>query len=269
MADTVIEPTVAPADTAAPTVTPEPQAPVTTAEPKPALAPEPQPQTVPLSRLNQEVAKRRNLEREIEYLQRASQPAAPQAPPQEPSEPKMKDFGDETDPVAVKRFNEAWVDHRAERKLQEFKQRTAQEQVEQSERAAEMEAGRKLKEKLLEASTSNPGIHDAVEMFDSYRFHKYINLAVANSDKNVALIDFMANNPGEAFRLRNMPVPNALTELGRIESRLQSGSGKPEPKITRAPAPPEPVSTEHQTLDIARMSQKEYDKYMNKKTQGY
>jgi len=223
-----------------------------------------EPQTVPLSRLNQEVAKRRNLEREIEHLQRVSQPPAAPKPSPEPSEPKMQDFGDETDPTAVKRFNEAWVDHRAELKLKQYKQEQQRDLQTQAAETRRAEAARNLQNNILKAASTNPEIYDLVSTFDSYNFHNEFATVVAESEKSAELIGFMAENPAEALRLRNMPLSRSLHELGRIESKL-SGNGKPEPKVTKTTAPPTPVDVEHQTIDIGRMSQKEYNAYMNKR----
>jgi len=259
MADAIVE---TPAPVATPAIEVTPVAPVVALEKTPVV---PEPITVPLSRLNQEVAKRRNLERELEFERsRAVQPAQAVPTPSEPSEPKMKDFGDESDHVAVKRFNEAWVDHRAELKLENFKREQARERQTQTDDQRRREAGANLQSKLAEAATKTPDIYDSVEVFDSYRFHNEFSTVVAESEKSTALIDFMAKNPSEALRLRNLPLGRSLHELGRIEASLTTGTSRPV-STTKTPPPPTPVGTEHQTTNIANMSQREYNLYMNEK----
>lgn len=250
---------IAPVVETTPTTTETPAVPVAV-ETKPALE-QPEQKTVPIHRFNEVYRQRKELERENEALRRAQAPAVPETPPTI-SEPKMKDFGDENDPAAVKRFNEAWVDHRAELKLVQYKQEQERDRLNQTAEQRRREAGANLQQKLLEASTKNPDIYDAVSTFDRYGFHNEFSTVVAESAKSTELIAYLAENTGEALRLRNMPLSRSLHELGRIEGNLQTGKGSPV-KPTQAAPPPVPVGVEHQTTDISRMSQKEYNKYMN------
>jgi hypothetical protein len=141
----------------------------------------------------------------------------------------------------------AVIDYRAElkaKKLIEAANNQAVERNQEAERLNEKrDAAAKMQRNISQARAKHQDIDSVIQgMSDAgINFADPVAIAIANSDHVADLImHFGKTNPGDAFRISEMPLHAALVELGRIESTLSKGNGSPV-KPTNAPAPGTPV----------------------------
>ena len=81
----------------------------------------------------------------------------------------------------------------------------------------------------------------APEMVELYRHPQMTPIvdALHESEVGPQLAYYFGKNPGEAYRLANLPWPSALRELGRLEARIVTETGVR--KVSQAPEPINPV----------------------------
>lgn len=258
MADEIVQPVL---DTAQPVTEPV-KAPETVTEPTPKAEPAGKPEidSIPRHRFNEVYRQKKELERQ---LAEATKPK--ETPIQAPSPPKLEDYGDD-----VAAFNRAFVQHEAQgiakREIDNYKKAQDTERQTASLNQRRDAAAANWAVKSLDASTRNPDFHQALELAEmsGIAFPPQISLLIAESEKAGDLAYYLAKNHEVSNRLLSLPYDKAILELGRIDSTLSPGNGKPAPKITKAPAPPEPVSGEGNSQnDLASLSQVEYNKRRN------
>ena len=266
MADEVVTP-VAPGDTPAiETPAAAPVAPVAPEKPDGEPARQDSPK-VPLSRLQEETRKRRDAERELEWMKR-QQPQPTPSQPQDPSPPKWEDY--ERQGKSAEQFNMDVVSHIAEHKARQlFDDERKRVQDSQNHNAFEDRkrgAASNFEQKSLEARSRFTDFDSSIQAMDDagIRFPDTVALLIAESDQAADLAYHLAKNPEEAFKLSSMPVEKAIFQLGRIESTLSKGNGSPV-KTTNTPAPVIPVASDSPSkkLDWATMPQEEYNRRKN------
>ena len=188
------------------------------AEPKPA-------RTFTQEELDLEIGKRlarerRKFERDQQRaVQEAVARATPQAQPTTPAEPGPDDF------PSV----EAYVDWKAEKKIQEREQRRFQEETVIAYREREEEARDKYED--FEQVAYNPNLRITDVMAQS----------IQTSDIGPDVAYFLGTNPKEADRISKLSPFMQAREIGRLEAKLATAP-VPVKKTSNAPPPITPVT---------------------------
>lgn len=190
--------------------------------------------TVPIHRFNEVYRKTKDLEREIQDLK--TRQAEPVAQPVKPL--SAEDFD------SVEDFNRAWVRQEADAR---YNERARQDQQAQHDRELDNrinEAGKNARKNGQEAATKYPDYYDALDRSrdSGIQFSQDVSLAIAESKASGDLMYYLATHTEDAEHLMRLSPDKALTEVGRLESKIKSGVvSKPVQKTTSAPAPVDTV----------------------------
>lgn len=195
--------------------------------------------------------------RQAEPAKPASQPAADELP-----EPKLADF--EADPVKYPDPYAAYVEARAEWKVEQrlrAREAEAHQRAEREQHAAEVETrSRAFDTRWKEVVTKDPSVAtkvnrelvkdlrpvDVLAADEPRRRRNLIGQQVYESEHAVDLLLHLSDHPEDVERLENLPNPGAMAyELGRIVGQRQADAARrPHAKtVTDAPPPPPTVST--------------------------
>lgn len=187
---------------------------------------------------------------EIEKLRASTKP--------ESTEPKEEDFPSQAE------WLEAVVDYRAEQKAKAALKAKETEAAEarSKQTAAQIQADwNKKQAKALEKypdfkEMENDLIEDIQDLGASNLFEE-----ILESDQGTELVAYFHKNPDELERVAALRPRAATREIGKIESKLAEKPARKSP-----PPPPETIrGSALVTKDISRMSQAEYNKYMNER----
>lgn len=216
-------------------------------------------QVVPLSRLNEVIGKRRDLERElVDYKQQLTDLQQAGKPKTE-KEPLLEDFDYIEDD-----YTNALVDYRVNKQIakQESENKLALEQNLAIERMNVFNS------KAATYNEANPSYKDAVTAFGETTLANHVVDAILDSDNAPAIHHALLNDLDLLSNLENMPVGKMNRELGRLEDSLIKGIKKiPAKKISNAP---DPISIDSSGSaakvkpsndDIAKMTGPEYRAY--------
>ena len=193
-----------------------------------------QDQTVPRHRFNEVYRKTKDLERELQDLK-----ARQSEPVNKPQKPLSADDFDN-----VEDFNRAWVRQEADKRYDE---RMLQDKAERQSRDLDARfdaASKNARQNGQEAAIKYPDYFDALEASrdNGILFNQDVSLAIAESKISGDLMYHLATNQADAEHLMRLSPDKALTEVGRLESKLKNGVvSKPVIKTTSAPAPVETV----------------------------
>ncbi len=196
--------------------------------------------TVPRWRLNEEIAKRRELESRFQQPpQQQQQPAEDQAP----KRPKEADFNSfEEFEAAKESFATESAKHAARQEFKRLRADEARQAQGMSFQQRITKAKESFIEKVYEAEAKEPGLVQKLQNAPSLREEIEI-LGLKESDDPVSLARHLADNPNVILQLNQMPLEKALREMGRMEAKLQGAGGQPQAKVSQMPRPMQPVGT--------------------------
>lgn len=126
------------------------------------------------------------------------------------------------------------AEERRNQAMQEHQRRALESQREFQHKMAAVHAEHADLADLLDSARE-----EGVPLTDT--FHAFMQESTVPGD----VLYHLAKNPEEWKRIASLSPVRQLTELGRIESRLESGkkTETPKPKTTSAPKPPTPVTS--------------------------
>lgn len=179
--------------------------------------------------------------RETEYWRQQALRTSPaetkvETPVKAEDKPKVDDFA--THAEYVEALTDWKVETRfkaVEAKQNEEKAKTHQQTVQSS-----------FKEKQESFKAATPDFDEVVADAD-IPVSKALIDEVVTHEHGPALQYFLAKNPDEAERLSKLTPLALAREVGRLESRFVTAPSKPTDKVTKAPAPPTPVSRSSST----------------------
>lgn len=195
--------------------------------------------TVPRWRLNEEIAKRRELESRFQQPPQQQQSTEDQPP----KRPKESDYGSFEDFETAK---EVYVLQSAQYAARQEHRRLRAEEARQAQGMSFQQRISKAREtfaeKVYEAEAKDPGLVQKLQNAPSLREELEIE-GLKESDDPVSLARHLADNPGVILQLNQMPLGKALKEMGRIEAKLQGSAGQTQTKVSQMPKPMQPVGT--------------------------
>ena len=98
-------------------------------------------------------------------------------------------------------------------------------------------------EKLRSVLPDFDAVAKSPEMIELYRHPQMAPIvdALHESEVGPQLAYYLGKNPGEAYRLANLPWPSALRELGRLEAKVTTETATR--KVSQAPEPINPIGS--------------------------
>ena len=219
-------------------------------------------QTVPLSRLNEVISKRRDADRQVAEMQaRLAVLEETSKAPVLSAEPQLEDFDYDED-----KFTEALVEYKVNKRITETESANQQKQAE----VVAQDNLNKFNTAATNYMVDNPTYKQAIDAFGSTIIAQSVASAILESDNAPALHHALLNDVELLNKLENMPVSQMYRELGRNEASLIKGVKTTKKKITKAPNPinlessGSSNSTRPTNAQIANYSAAEYRKYRMK-----
>lgn len=187
-------------------------------------------------RLGKERRKREDLSRRLqvtEELALRSRPQEPQPKAQaEDGAPKRESYHD------YESFLEAKAEWRADQAVDKrFKERTEKEATERTQ-AERGKIEKTFRERSQKAATEVDDFEDVLSASEAPMTPQMAE-AIMHSELGPKLAYHLAKNPEEAERIAALPAARQATEIGRLETKIESAP--PPKKPSNAPAPIAPV----------------------------
>lgn len=173
---------------------------------------------------------------EVEMLRRQLEEAKARPEPRQETqakgEPRLEQFSNFEDYIAAR---DSFLERKFEEKLT-ARERQDQEARRQNESA---KASESWNNRLNDIRKEVPDYDDVIEAADVPVSHAMAQ-AITESELGPRVALYLANHPAEADAMLNLSTSATLRAIGRIEAKIEAGSGKN--KISGAPKPIKPVS---------------------------
>ena len=202
------------------------------------VASEEEEQTVPLSRLNEVISKRRESDRQVAEMQaRLEALEQTSKAPVNDAEPTLEDFDYDED-----KFTDALVEFKVNKRITENESSNKQKQLE----ATAQDNLNRFNTAAATYMSANPGYKQAVDAFGNTMIAQNVANAILESDNAPAIHHALLNDVEQLSKLENMPANQMYREFGRLEASLIKGVKTAKKKTTNAPTPID-VSTQGAT----------------------
>lgn len=187
-----------------------------------------------------------------------TKPVASSAPieaPKPADKPKVDDFATHAEYV------EALTDWKVDQKVRSFEAKQNEEKAKTHQQTVQSS----FQEKQKDFKAATPDFDEVMADAD-FQVSRAVLDEIVTNDNGPALQYFLAKNPDEAERLSKLNPLALAREVGRLESRFVTAPSKTTDKVTKAPAPPTPVSRSSSTSakDPGEMSLREYEAWRRK-----
>jgi len=200
--------------------------------------PAPEEQKVPLSRLNEVIAKRHQAEQDAAYwrgIAEGRQPKQEQKPAAVDQPPNQADFEKYDD------YLDARADYRARKATEQMLHQVFQARDVQQ---ANHDLGEMAALGVAEGSKKHPNLQQEIDSSDlaNDAYANIVNTAI-QTESFGDIAHYLAVNPAELNRISRMSPQMQVFEVGRLAARFESANGTPnQPKtrtVSNAPPPPQ------------------------------
>lgn len=186
-------------------------------------------------RLGKERRKREDLSRRLQVTEELALRSRPQEQPKPQADegaPKRESYHD------YESFLEAKAEWRADQAVEKrFKERTEKEATERTQ-AERGKIEKTFRERSQKAATEVEDFEDVLSASEAPMTPQMAE-AIMHSELGPKLAYHLAKNPEEAERIAALPAARQATEIGRLETKIESAP--PPKKPSNAPAPIAPV----------------------------